>query len=168
MWDRRYAGEEFLFGTEPAAFLTAQAHHLRPGERVLAVADGEGRNSVWLAAQGMQVTAMDSSAVALEKARRLADEKGVHVDFHHADIATWDWDARAFDAVAAVFIQFAGPDLRTRIFDGIDQALKPGGLLLLHGYAPRQVWQNALRAGPQAICTSLSLITASRACATTV
>ncbi|MEO1239868.1 MAG: class I SAM-dependent methyltransferase [Pseudomonadota bacterium] len=139
MWNDRYAQPGFHFGTDPAAFLTAQAHHLTPGSTVLAVADGEGRNSVYLAGLGHRVTAMDASPVGLEKARGLAAKAGVTVDYHLSDIEAWDWRAEAFDAVAAIFIQFSPPEMRAQVFAGIDRTLKPGGLLLLHGYAPRQV-----------------------------
>lgn len=139
MWDQRYAGAEYLFGTQPSRFVLTEAGRLAPGSRVLAVADGEGRNSVHLARLGHKVTAMDSSRVGVKKARALADEAGVSVDFRVADIAEWDWREAAFDAVLAVFIQFAAPPLRDAIFAGMARTLRPGGLLLLHGYAPRQV-----------------------------
>ena len=138
-WDRRYQGEDYLFGTAPAAFLTRHARHLPEAGRVLAVADGEGRNSVWMAEQGLEVTAMDGSPVALEKALKLAVEREVPVAFRLGDVLTWDWGAAPYDAVVAIFIQFVGPEDRARVFKGLDQALKPGGVLMLHGYAPRQV-----------------------------
>lgn len=138
MWDERYAKPGYLFGTEPAAFLRAQAGRIAPGSRILCVADGEGRNSVWLAGQGHEVTAFDASPVALEKARKLARERGVEVAFHHSGVEDWDWSKR-FDVVAAIFIQFLPPDARDAIFRDMKRALLPGGLLLLHGYAPRQV-----------------------------
>lgn len=139
MWDARYSAPGYLFGTEPAAFLAREGGRLRPASRVLSVADGEGRNAVWLARQGHDVTAFDGSGVAVAKARRLAGQAGVAVAFHEADIAGWDWAPEAFDAVVAIFIQFAGPALRAEIFAGIERTLRPGGLLLLHGYAPRQI-----------------------------
>jgi SAM-dependent methyltransferase len=138
-WDARYDRPDYLFGTEPAAFLRRAARHIPPGSRVLAVADGEGRNSVHLAALGHRVTAMDASPVALAKARRLAEARGVAVEFREADILAWDWAADPFDAILAVFIQFLAPAERARVFAGFGEALRPGGLLLLHGYAPRQV-----------------------------
>lgn len=115
------------------------AHFLAPGSRVLVVADGEGRNSVHLAGLGHDVLAMDGSGNALEKARALARDRGVRVDYRQGDVLTWDWEAEPFDAVLAVFIQFVGPAERALVFEGMTRALRPGGLLLLHGYAPRQV-----------------------------
>ncbi|MCO8146134.1 class I SAM-dependent methyltransferase [Rhodovulum tesquicola] len=139
MWNRRFAGEDYLYGTEPAAFLRREAGRIAPGGRVLSVAEGEGRNAVWLAAQGFEVTAMDGAPNALAKARRLAAARGVTVDFHLADIALWDWEAAPFDAVIGIFIQFAPRAVQDRIMAGMKRALRPGGLLLLHGFAPRQV-----------------------------
>ena len=140
MWNERYAAASgYLFGPEPAAFVKMTAPRLTPGARVLCVADGEGRNSVYLAGLGMKVTAMDSSDVALEKARALALARNVTVDFRLADISAWKWEPNRWDAVVAVFIQFADPDLRAKIFAGMQRTLAPGGLLLLHGYTPEQV-----------------------------
>ncbi len=138
MWDERYAKPGYLFGTEPAAFLRAQAGHVAPGARILCVADGEGRNSVWLAGQGHEVTAFDASPVALEKARKLAQARGVRVDYRLSTVEDWDW-SREFDAVVAIFIQFLAPDARDTVFHQMKRAIRPGGVLLLHGYAPRQV-----------------------------
>lgn len=148
MWNERYAGDEYLFGTEPADFLKRAAGWLRPGETALSIADGEGRNSVWLAGQGLRVTAFEPAPNALAKARRLAAARGVEVAFHLGDLDGWDW-SRGFDVVAGIFIQFVGPDERAVLFGRIDRALKPGGLLLLHGYAPRQVGYGT--GGPPAV-----------------
>lgn len=148
MWDERYAGKDYLFGTEPAAFVAARADVVPPGSRVLCLADGEGRNSVHLAALGHQVTAMEQSPVALEKARALASARGVTVDFRQAGVEGWDW-SQPFDAVLGVFIQFASPALRATIHKGIGRAVRPGGLVLLHGYAPRQIANGT--GGPRAV-----------------
>ena len=142
MWNDRYKAPGYLFGTDPAAFLRREEGRLVTGQTALCVADGEGRNSVFLAERGLRVTAMDTSEVAVDKARALADSKGVKVDFHVADIAAWDWDARRYDVVVGIFFQFAGPALRDEIFAGIVRALAPNGLLLLHGYTPAQLDHN--------------------------
>lgn len=148
MWDQRYSGKDYLFGTEPAGFLLREAGVLAPGSRVLCLADGEGRNSVWLAGQGHQVTAMEASPVALDKARALAAARGVDVDFRQAVIEGWDW-SQPFDAVVGVFIQFAPPALRAQIHAGIARAVVQGGLALLHGYGPRQIANGT--GGPRAV-----------------
>lgn len=138
-WDTRFAGEGYHFGTEPNVFLASQEKLLRPGMSALCVADGEGRNSVWLARRGARVTAFDISPVGVEKARRLAREAGVTVDYSIADINTWNWDGAQYDLVAVIFIQFLAPAERARAFEGIARAVAPGGLLVMQGYRPRQV-----------------------------
>lgn len=149
MWNERYSEPGYLFGTEPAAFLRREASRVSAGQTALCVADGEGRNSVYLAGQGLTVTAMDASEVAVEKARALARAKSVTVDFHVADIARWDWTARPYDVVAGIFFQFAGPSLRDEIFAGMIRTLAPGGLLMLHGYTPAQLVHNT--GGPRVL-----------------
>lgn len=140
-WNKRFANAEYLFGTAPNAFLAAQAPRLKPGMTALSIADGEGRNGVWLAGQGLSVSAFDFSPVGVAKARKLAELRGVsdRYDSCVADLADWDWDAYQYDIVAGVFIQFATPAERARLFAGICRALKPGGLLLLQGYRPEQI-----------------------------
>lgn len=138
-WDERFRGEDYLFGREPNAFLKREAHRFDKGGSVLAVADGEGRNGVFLAGLGLQVHAVDASSVALEKAARLARETGVDIELEHADLSNWSWPHDAYDHVVAIFIQFADPALRRRIFEGMKQAVRPGGLVLLQGYRPEQV-----------------------------
>ena len=138
-WNERYNVAEFIFGTHTNGFLQQQVHRLTAGQRVLAVADGEGRNGVWLAEQGLSVLSIDSADVAQVKAKRLALERGVSVDFECADLLTWQWGEARFDVIVAIFIQFVGAAGREVIFDGIQAALKPGGLLILQGYTPRQL-----------------------------
>ena len=138
-WDERYSTDAYIFGTAPNVFLASQAALIRPGMRALAIADGEGRNGVWLAGQGVQVHAIDVSPVALDKARKLAAERGVTLEFELADILDWNWPQAAYDLVAAIFIQFAPPPQRERIIEGIRRSLKPGGLLILQGYTPKQI-----------------------------
>jgi SAM-dependent methyltransferase len=140
-WDAKYADQSYHFGTAPNAFLARQAPRLPPDGRALALADGEGRNGVWLAQQGLRVDAVDVSPRAVAKARALAESRGVAERYRPAcaDVATWDMGTAAYDVVAAVFIQFAPPALRAHLFAGMTRALAPGGLLLLEGYRTEQV-----------------------------
>lgn len=150
-WSARYrdAGDDYLFGTAPNKFLASQAERFSAGMKVLAVADGEGRNSVWLAEQGCAVTATEISPVALEKATKLARGRHVAVDFMQADILAWTWPTAAFDAVVGIFIQFVGPAERARQLAGMKQAVQPGGLLFLQGYTPKQLEYRT--GGPSAV-----------------
>jgi len=138
-WNQRYDREDYLFGTEPAAFLRAHEALLTPGARTLAVADGEGRNSVYLAEKGLDVVALDNADLGIAKAQKLAGTRGVSVDFRLADIHSWDWASEPCDLLVAIFIQFASPDQRAALFEGFKTALRPGGRLLLHGYTPKQM-----------------------------
>ena len=139
MWNERYSKPGYLFGTDPAEFMLNHSGYFRTGLSALAVADGEGRNSTYMAGKRVSVTAMDSSDVAIEKARALALAQGVEVDFQQADISQWDWHAKSYDLVVGVFIQFVGPEARAALFHGLRQAVKPGGYILLHGYTPKQL-----------------------------
>jgi SAM-dependent methyltransferase len=138
-WNARFAHEDFLFGEEPNAFLRAQAHWLRPSDSILCVADGEGRNSVWLAEQGYEVTAFDFAPNAVAKAKGLAQRRNVNVNHELGDAYTWSWAAKRYDALVAVFIQFLPPDFRDSVFSGMKSAVEDGGLFLLEGYRPEQV-----------------------------
>ena len=138
-WDSKFAGDDYRFGTAPNAFLAAQWDRLKPGWRALAVADGEGRNGVWLAEQGLEVTSVDISPRGIAKARALAAERGVAPTIVEADVAEYDMGEAAWDVVAAIFIQFAPPEMRADLFRRMKRALKPGGLLILQGYRPEQV-----------------------------
>jgi cyclopropane fatty-acyl-phospholipid synthase-like methyltransferase len=150
LWSGRYldAGEDYLFGTAPNKFLAAQKHRLRPGMTALSVADGEGRNSVFLAEEGLAVIAVEISPVGLHKAQRLATRRHVQVDFVLADVLQWQ-PAAPFDVVAAIFVQFVGPAERELLFERIRAAVKPGGLLLMQGYTPKQLEYRT--GGPSAV-----------------
>ena len=138
-WNARFAREDFLFGEAPNAFLRRQAHRLRRGSSVLCVADGEGRNSVWLAEQGLAVTAFDFAPNAIAKARRLAQQRKVDVDYRLSDLQSWPWSAMRYDALVAIFIQFLSPQSREAAFAAMMSAVVSGGLFLLEGYRPEQV-----------------------------
>ena len=138
-WNTRYAGDDFLFGTEPNQWLRDHVAVLPPGGRVLCVADGEGRNSVFLARHGFMTDAFDISSVAVAKARRFAAASGVTVTYQLADCDSFSWQPGAYDGVVAIFVQFADPALRSRMFARIIESLKPGGILVLQGYTPKQL-----------------------------
>jgi SAM-dependent methyltransferase len=138
-WETRFRAPGYLFGEEPNAFLKSQAHLLRRGQIALSVADGEGRNGVWLAEQGLDVLAVDFSETALAKARALSMRRGVRLRTEHADILNWHWPQAVFEVVVAIFTQVAFPAQRAEFFANLKRALKPGGLLLMQGYRPEQL-----------------------------
>ncbi len=138
-WNKRFASDAFIFGVEPNEYLHSKASLLAPTGRVLCVADGEGRNSVWLARRGHHVDAFDIAANGVAKARKLADDAGVPVNYSVADCDTLAWPADTYDAVLAIFVQFADPPMRERLFANMMRALKRGGLLIVQGYTPKQL-----------------------------
>jgi SAM-dependent methyltransferase len=138
-WNTRFAKDGYIFGKEPNEWLRRHASIWTKGAKILCVADGEGRNSVWLASQGHHVDAFDISDVGVAKARRLAQECHVEVQFSVAGCDDFAWQQNQYDGVAAIFVQFADPELRARLFEHIVKSLKPGGSLLLVGYAPKQL-----------------------------
>ncbi len=137
-WDARYAPPEYQFGTRPNAWLAAQAGRLRPGMRALAAGDGEGRNGVWLARQGLAVTSVDLSAAGLAKARALAAAEGVALTTIAADLAAWDWPEAGFDLIAWISLIMPEAARRAAVARAV-RALAPGGLLVLEGFTPRQL-----------------------------
>lgn len=138
-WEARFASPEYRFGKEPNEFLARCKPLLPKRGKALAVADGEGRNGVWLAQQGLEVTSADFSPSAQAKARKLAAEHNVSVSFVEADAHEWDYPAEAFDVVVEIFTQFSTPDKRPKKWAGMRRALKRGGLLIIQGYTPKQL-----------------------------
>ena len=138
-WEGRFGVPEYIFGTAPNAFLAAHRHLLPQRGRALAIADGEGRNGVWLAQQGLDVLSIDFSPSAQAKARALALAQGVTMATELVEIARFDWPREAFEVVVDIFTQFSDPAERAGKFAGIRRSLKPGGLLLLQGYRPEQL-----------------------------
>jgi SAM-dependent methyltransferase len=138
-WETRFAGAEYAFGKEPNYFLASCKALLPRSGRALAVADGEGRNGVWLAEQGLDVLSIDFSPAAQRKAKALAAERGAAVAFVEADVQAWDYPQAAFDVVVEIFTQFSSPRDRERKWAGMRRALKPGGLLIVQGYTPKQL-----------------------------
>ena len=137
-WDERYAEPGWAFGTEPNDFLREQAHRLPPRGRVLCLAEGEGRNAVWLARQGHDVTAVDTAHVGLEKARQLAEDHEVSISTVLADLAEFPLEPDAWDAVVSIFAHVQVP-VRQRVHSALAWTLRPGGVLLLEAYRPQQL-----------------------------
>ncbi len=160
-WDARFATDDYIFGTEPNAFLRRTAHVIPEGARVLVIADGEGRNGVWLASTGLAVHATEAAPSAIAKSVRLAGERGVpeaatvadlvpgSIAHDQVDLLEWTWPVDEYDAVVAIFIQFARPEERTALFARMAAALKPRGVLLLEGYHHRQLQYGT--GGPRAL-----------------
>jgi SAM-dependent methyltransferase len=138
-WEARYAVPDYAFGKAPNYFLASCKPLLPHSGRALSVADGEGRNGVWLAEQGLDVVSIDFSPSAQKKARALAAERHVNVDFRQVDVHRFDYPQAAFDVVVEIFTQFSSPAERAMKWTGMRQALKPGGLLIVHGYTPKQL-----------------------------
>jgi len=138
-WQNRFAAQDYVFGEAPNAFLASQKHRLPKSGKALAVADGEGRNGVFLAQQGLDTLSLDFSPNGQAKALALAKKRGVQLRVELADVHTWHWPSEEYDVIAEVFTQFSTPDERAGKFAGIRKALKKGGLLLLEGYTPKQL-----------------------------
>jgi cyclopropane fatty-acyl-phospholipid synthase-like methyltransferase len=138
-WEARFKEPGYHFGTEPNAFLKSKAHLLKPDQKALSIADGEGRNGVFLAGLGLDALAIDFSPSALKKAQALAKERGVALRTELADLETWTWPVAAYDVIVGIFFQFLVPASRTRVFANIKRALKSGGLVLIEGYGLKQL-----------------------------
>ena len=137
MWDERYSVEEYVYGKTPNAFLLEMSGRLKKG-KVLSLAEGEGRNAVYLARQGFTVTAVDSSKVGLAKADKLARESGVSIQTVLADLADYTIEEGTWDSIVSIFCHLH-PNLRTRLHRDVVAGLKQGGTFLLEAYTPRQL-----------------------------
>ena len=139
-WNERFDKEEFIFGKLPNTYLVEKvAEYLHQPQKILCIADGEGRNGVWLAKQGHSVDGFDVSDIALKKAQEFAAENKVSINYELSDVDSYHWQANTYDAVVAIFIQFADPEMRARLFKNIVTSLKPGGVLILQGYTQKQL-----------------------------
>lgn len=137
MWDERYRSKEYAYGTEPNQFLKQNFHHLPKG-RILSLAEGEGRNAVFLAQQGYSVTAVDTSIVGLHKAQKWAEANGVTVNWVHADLADYDFGNHEWDGIVSIFCPLL-PAVRKKMYDRLQLGLKQGGIFLLEAYTPEQL-----------------------------
>jgi SAM-dependent methyltransferase len=137
MWDERYSAEEYAYGTNPNNFLEVNVSSIPKG-KVLSLAEGEGRNAVFLAKQGYSVTAVDSSLVGLNKARKLAEENGVIVEFIHTDLAEYDLGENKWDGIVSIFCPLPS-SIRKQLHKKVEAALKQNGVFLLEAYTPAQL-----------------------------
>ncbi len=137
MWDERFSEPGYAYGTEPNGFLESVADRIPPG-RVLSLAEGEGRNAVFLAALGYEVTAVDTSSVGLAKVHALAAERGVAVTTVNADLADFDIEPGAWQGIVSVFCHLP-PVVRAALHERCLRGLAPGGVFVLEGFTPRQL-----------------------------
>jgi SAM-dependent methyltransferase len=142
-WNQRYATADYYYGTEPNDFLREQAHRIRPSGSVLCLAEGEGRNAVFLAAQGHDVVALDSSSAGLAKAECLARERAVIIQTVLADLTAYPLGTGTWDGVVSIWCHLPA-DARRALHRDVVAALRPGGVFLLESYTPAQL---ALKTG---------------------
>ena len=141
MWDEKFASSEFFYGTEANVFLVRQAQKLKLNSKILCLAEGEGRNAVYLAEQGHDVSALDYSRAGIEKTQKLAAQRQVTVTTILQDLAEWQPDANSADAIVAIFMHLPSP-LRQQVLTNIVKALRPGGLFIGEFYRPEQLAYN--------------------------
>jgi 2-polyprenyl-3-methyl-5-hydroxy-6-metoxy-1,4-benzoquinol methylase len=137
MWDERYQQNALTYGTEPNDFMVEQVRLLRPGN-CLCLAEGQGRNAIWLAEQGFSVTAVDQSSVGMASARALAEQRGVALATEVADLAQFDLGTENWDNVVSIFGHLPS-QLRRDVHRRVVEALRPGGIFLLEAYTPQQL-----------------------------
>jgi len=137
-WDERYSSTEYVYGTEPNDFLKVHAGLIAPGGRVLCIAEGEGRNAVYLAGLGFEVLAVDQSAVGLQKAMDLAQKKGVSITTAIASLEDYLIPEGTFDSIVSIWAHVP-KDIRLSLHKKVVAGLKPGGVLILEAYHPRQI-----------------------------
>ncbi|MGH1578373.1 class I SAM-dependent methyltransferase [Planktotalea sp.] len=139
MWEERFAVDNYVFGTEPVPFLTKYESLFEAGQSVLSIAEGEGRNAVHLAKMGLDVTGVEFAPSAVAKAEKLAAKNGVSPRFIQSDLFDWDWPKDAYDITLGLFFQFVGPQERNILWRNMLASTKPGGLVMIHGYTPKQL-----------------------------
>lgn len=139
MWEERFAQDGYLFGTEPVPFLLKHDAFFQAGQSVLSIAEGEGRNGVHLAKKGLDVTGVELAPSAVAKAEKLALENEVTPQFIQSNLFEWNWPVDAFDITLGLFFQFVGPVERDVLWRRMRDATRPGGLIMIHGYTPKQL-----------------------------
>jgi len=153
MWNERYSAPAYAYGTEPNDFLRSIADRIPPGP-VLCLAEGQGRNAVYLASLGHDVLAVDQSPVGLERAQELAASRGVTIATEVADLANFEIGRGKWSGIIAIFSHLP-PDLRARVFGAAVEGLAPGGAFVLEAYRPKQLEYGT--GGPREISLLMSL-----------
>lgn len=148
MWNQRYSEEGFAYGTEPNDFLKAQCVRLPKKGRILCLAEGEGRNAVFLAKQGYSVTAVDQSSVGLQKAEQLALEHGVEITTKVADLTDFDLGSDVWDGIVSIAAHVP-PLLRKMVHAQVVNSLKVNGVLLLEAYTKRHLEMDGVGGPPK-------------------
>ncbi len=139
MWDERFSRAEPVYGDEPNAYLREQAQkRLRAGAKVLVPGDGYGRNGLWLAKQGCELTTIDVSPVGVERARNDAKGAGLSPQILLGDVNTWSWPKNEFDAIVSIYLHLP-PEQRSGIHQQMFEALRPGGIVILEAFTPGQL-----------------------------
>lgn len=146
-WNERYAQTGFIYGTEPNEFLASVADRI-PAGPVLTLAEGEGRNGLFLASLGYEVTAVDQSEVGLAKACRLAEERGLKIATQQADLAEYVIEPGAWAGIVSIFCHLP-KSIRVPLHAAVVQGLQPGGVFILEAYTPKQLGRGT--GGPQSI-----------------
>jgi SAM-dependent methyltransferase len=137
-WNQRYGEQGFAYGTEANDFLRQEYHRFKPGGEILCIAEGEGRNALFLAAHSFQVTAMDQSEVGMQKAHLRATKEGLHLSTITADLENFDFGLGKWDAIVSIFGHLP-PVLREEVHGKIVKALRLGGYFLMEAYTPEQL-----------------------------
>jgi SAM-dependent methyltransferase len=152
-WNQRYGAEAYAYGVEPNDFLVEQSQCI-PAGRVLCLAEGEGRNAVYLAKCGYEVTAVDMSAAGLDKAQHLAAVAGVAISTQLADLNSYEIKPADWHGIVSIFAHVP-PPLRQRLYGSVQHGLRPGGVIIIEAYTPRQL--NYKTGGPQQLDLLVSL-----------
>ncbi|MCC6678823.1 MAG: class I SAM-dependent methyltransferase [Phycisphaerales bacterium] len=140
-WDQRYTGDALAYGETANEFLTRMADRLPRSGRALDIGAGEGRNALFLASRGLDVLAVDQSEVGMQKAQRLARQRGLTLRTLAADLQEFDAEDDSLDVVTSIFVHLPA-SLRAAVHARIRAWLKPGGVFLLEAYAPDQIERN--------------------------
>lgn len=147
MWDQRYNEEGFAYGIDPNVFLKSEYSRIPEGGRVLCLAEGEGRNAVFLAKKGYAVTAVDQSSVGLEKAKNLAIENGVQISTIVADLTDYDLGIDIWDGIVSIAAHVP-PGLRKKLHGKVVDSLKRGGAFILEAYTELHIEMDGIGGPP--------------------